>query len=222
MLPIAIEDVSARTARAKLVNGVIQIKLPRHWPQVYKDQTIGKFQRWAVKQVQLAAALPSAGEGDGQNWSLGDFDAYVRKLNAETLQVALKGVRIGSARRSRLAQANTRTGVLTFSCFAIDRMPLRALRYLVLHELAHLIEANHSTRFWAHVARHEPDYRRQRAIAQAHHGRMCDVAELDQPPPAARAQVADAPSRPAIQAPPATPDPEAHPFGPLFAFLPTR
>jgi hypothetical protein len=223
MLPTAIEDVSARTARAKLVNGVLQIKMPQQWPQSYKDQTIGKFQRWAAKQAQVASTLPALGEGDGRRWSLADLDGYVRQLNAETLAVALTSVRIGSARRSRLAQANTRTGVLTFSCYAVDGMPLRALRYLVLHELAHLIEANHSPRFWALVARHEPDYKRQRAIAQAHHARMAadgDEPHLHTPP---LPIVASLQPIPAIGAPVApsrsAPDPEAHPFGPLFAFI---
>ena len=220
MLPTAIEEVSARTARAKLVNGVLQIKLPRQWPRGYKDQTIAKFQRWAAKQAVLAASLPPMGAGDGRTWSLADFEDYVRRLNGETLGVALKGVRIGSARRSRLAQANTRSGVLTFSRFAIDRMPMQALRYLVLHELAHLIEANHSPRFWALVARHEPDYKRQRAIAQAHHARMAEPEVAPEIPAPPLPAVAASPAIQAIAAP-TLPDPEAHPFGPLFAFLAT-
>ena len=128
MVPTAVEEVDARTARAKLVNGVLQIKIPRQWPAGYKDQTIAKFQRWAFKQAQLAASLPEPGQGDGRSWTQSEFDAYVRQLNAETLKVRLTAVRIGSARRTRLAQCNTRTGVLTFSHFAIDGMPLRALR----------------------------------------------------------------------------------------------
>lgn len=249
MLPTTIEDVSARTARCKLVNGVLQIKMPRDWPQGYKDQTIAKFQRWAAKQAQLAAALPAPGEGDGRQWTLAEFDAYVRQINDETLKAPLRAVRIGAARRSRLAQANTKTGVLTFSHFAIDGMPLRALRYLVLHELAHLYQANHSPRFWALVARHEPDYKRQRAIAQAHHARMTEGEGLDPagpdaglPPTAGQpvspltpvaggltgaqgsspAPLGSTLAPPPVPVPAAQPDPEAHPFGPLFAFLPAN
>jgi predicted metal-dependent hydrolase len=218
MLPTAIEEVNASTARCKLVNGVLQIKMPRHWPAAYKDQTIAKFQRWATKQAAMAASLPPVGEGDGRTWPIADFEAYVRQLNEETLQAPLKAVRIGSARRSRLAQANVQTGVLTFSRYAIDGMPLRALRYLVLHELAHLFEANHSSRFWALVARHEPDYKRQRAIAQAHHARAADAPA---PEPADHPAPAPAVAEPVVAGRAPAPDPEGHPFGPLFAFLPT-
>lgn len=225
MLPTAIEEVDASTARCKLVNGVLQIRMPRHWPGGYKDQTIAKFQRWAEKQAALAATLPAPGEGDGRTWTIAAFDAYVRQLNAETLQAPLKAVRIGAARRSRLAQANVQTGVLTFSHYAIDGMPMRALRYLVLHELAHLFEANHSARFWGLVARHEPDYKRQRAIAQAHHARAADAPALPAAEEPAQLVAVAEPAQPvAVAEPPAlprAPDPEAHPFGPLFAFLPT-
>ncbi|MDB5100902.1 MAG: hydrolase [Cyanobacteria bacterium RYN_339] len=224
MLPTAIEEVTASTARCKLVNGVLQIKMPRHWPVGYKEQTISKFQRWATKQAALTATLPAPGEGDGRTWTIADFDAYVRRLNDETLRAPLQAVRIGAARRSRLAQANVQTGVLTFSHYAIDGMPLRALRYLILHELAHLYEANHSARFWALVERHEPDYKRQRAIAQAHHARAADVPQpralAAAEPAAAHVGLAPAPAAAPMREVPI--DPEAHPFGPLFAFLPAN
>lgn len=225
-----IELVDARTARAKMIDGVLRIRMPRHWPQAYRDQTVAKFARWAARHEAAAEALPPLDDWDGRRWGEQEFGAYVRRINDETLRAPLRGVRIGSARRSRLAQCNTETGVLTFSRFAIDGMPERALRYLVLHELAHLYEANHSARFWAHVAAHEPDWRRQRTIAQAHHARMADRPEGGDrrplpAPPAPRAAAEDA-STSAAAAPPAAPvpapDPDGHPFGPLFAFLPVR
>lgn len=205
-----IEYVSARTARAKLISGVLRIKLPRDWPRDYQDQTVAKFVRWGRKQHEMAAALPPLSDWDGTEWTQSALERYVRRLNAETFGVPVVAVRIGQARRSRLAQVNTKTGVLTFSSYAINGLPERALRYLVLHELAHLIEANHSPRFWALVGRHEPDYRRQRAIAQAHHSRMVEAADL---PASTMPEAALPPGGPA--------KPEAHPFGPLFAFLPS-
>lgn len=227
-----IEYIQGRTARAKLLDGVLRVKMPAHWPRDYMAQTLAKFERWALKQEAMAAALPPLEEWDGRAWAPAAFDAYVRRLNDETLKAPLVGVRIGAAKRSRLAQANTRTRVLTFSRYAINGMPERALRYLVLHELAHLFEANHSPRFWALVGRFEPDYKRQRAIAQAHHARM--VALPEDEPPAARVmpvapvaapqpqpRAAHVPAQPAPVPPPApTPlDDDAHPFGPLFAFV---
>lgn len=44
----------------------------------------------------------------------------------------------------------------------VARAPAEIVDYLVIHELAHLLEMNHSKRFWAHVARQCPDYKAHR------------------------------------------------------------
>lgn len=40
-------------------------------------------------------------------------------------------------------------------------MPERILNYIVVHELAHLIEMNHSSAFWAQVEKIIPDYKKR-------------------------------------------------------------
>jgi len=40
--------------------------------------------------------------------------------------------------------------------------PLECLEYVVVHELAHLRENNHSPRFWAIVAGALPDYKKRK------------------------------------------------------------
>lgn len=84
---------------------------------------------------------------------------YVNRINDATFGVTIGGVRIGSAKHTRLAQINLRSRVITFSRFAVENVPERGRRYLVLHELAHVKEFNHNQKFWAHVERYEPDYR---------------------------------------------------------------
>ena len=67
----------------------------------------------------------------------------------------------------RLSEARTRWG----SCHPAGRvllnwrliqMPLRLVDYVVVHELAHLKEMNHSPRFWRTVAGIVPDYAARR------------------------------------------------------------
>ena len=42
--------------------------------------------------------------------------------------------------------------------------PQKCLEYIVLHELAHLIEANHSERFYAIIAEIMPNWKERRKI----------------------------------------------------------
>ena len=49
-------------------------------------------------------------------------------------------------------------GELTYN-WRIILAPHRIVDYVVLHELCHLLEHNHSARYWAHVERHAPGWR---------------------------------------------------------------
>jgi predicted metal-dependent hydrolase len=42
-------------------------------------------------------------------------------------------------------------------------LPEQLVRYVLLHELAHTVELNHSARFWATLAHAAPDYRQRDA-----------------------------------------------------------
>lgn len=80
----------------------------------------------------------------------------------------------------RLSNARTRWG----SCHASGRillnwrliqMPARLIDYVVVHELAHLREMNHSPRFWTAVAKEIPDYAaRRREIRRDAHRYIVD------------------------------------------------
>ncbi len=87
------------------------------------------------------------------------MDGYVRRINQATFNVTFGGIRIGSAKYSRLAQINLRSRIITFSRYAIENVPERGRRYLVIHELAHVLEPSHNNRFWQLVGQHEENYR---------------------------------------------------------------
>ena len=44
--------------------------------------------------------------------------------------------------------------------------------YVIVHELAHLTQMNHSARFWAIVAAYMPDYKHRQAMLKAHQQRL--------------------------------------------------
>ncbi len=55
----------------------------------------------------------------------------------------------------------SRSGTLSFN-YRIALMPEPLAAYLVAHELSHMIEFNHSARFWAQVAKTVPNHRELR------------------------------------------------------------
>ena len=75
---------------------------------------------------------------------------------APKLGVTFGRVRVKSQRS--LWGSCTREGNLNFNCRLL-LAPFEVLDYVVVHELAHRIEMNHSRRFWANVEKHCPDYR---------------------------------------------------------------
>lgn len=75
------------------------------------------------------------------------FAERVRVLNAET-QHPVKAIRIGDQKR-RWGSCSAR-GTLSFN-WRLMMAPADVLDYVVIHELAHFDEMNHSARFWALV-----------------------------------------------------------------------
>lgn len=65
----------------------------------------------------------------------------------------------------------SREGNLNFNCLLIMAPP-EVLDYVVVHELCHRIEMNHSAKFWAQVEQVIPEYRTYRKWLKEHGGRL--------------------------------------------------
>lgn len=86
--------------------------------------------------------------------------AAAEALGAEVARVAIRD------QASRWGSCST-TGVLSYSWRLILAPPF-VLQYLAAHEASHLIEMNHSLRFWRLVERICPDFRRAKTWLDAH------------------------------------------------------
>jgi hypothetical protein len=93
--------------------------------------------RWLVKRAGLRFEPP-----------LRELAAAM-KLQAGELQIRCQRTRWGSCSRSATISLNV--------CLLFQRPEV--LRYLMIHELSHLRYMNHSSRFWAEVARYEPNWK---------------------------------------------------------------
>ena len=93
-----------------------------------------------------------------------DLSAASRRA-AETLGVVVKRVTVRD-QSSRWGSCST-TGALSFS-WRLILAPGFVLEYLAIHEVAHLVEMNHSPRFWRVVNRLCPDAPRAKTWLDVH------------------------------------------------------
>lgn len=79
--------------------------------------------------------------------------------HCERLGVATPPVRLTSA-RTRWGSCSARSGIRLH--WRLLHLPHQLIDYVVAHEVAHLLEMNHSPRFWAHVETLHPDWQASR------------------------------------------------------------
>ena len=98
-------------------------------------------------------------------------EAWMRASSrAEIEQMVVEQARRMGARPKTVSIRDQRTrwgscsssGTLSFN-WRLVMTPPTVMQYVVIHELAHLFEPNHSKDFWAVVARYYPDYKKARA-----------------------------------------------------------
>lgn len=83
------------------------------------------------------------------------YEQFTRSIPKPTLRIRKM--------TSRWGVCNTATHVVTLNLELMKR-DILCLEYVVMHELSHLIEANHSKRFWSVVEENFPNYREIRRI----------------------------------------------------------
>lgn len=93
-----------------------------------------------------------------------DVELAVKRY-AERLDVSIRRISIRD-QASRWGSCST-TGVLSFS-WRLILAPRYVLDYLAAHEVAHLVEMNHSPRFWRLTGRLCPDMERAKAWLDVH------------------------------------------------------
>jgi hypothetical protein len=89
---------------------------------------------------------------------------FVRQY-AEQYSLAYKKIRVTGA-RTRWGSCNSH-GHLSFS-WRLIMAPEEVVVYVVVHELAHLVQHNHSKRFWNLVEKMCPDFKKQKKWLREH------------------------------------------------------
>jgi predicted metal-dependent hydrolase len=140
----------------------VEIRAPRRMPQAQIDDFIKRHRSWIEKHI---ARIPPP---------VSPFtEEEIRALADKALQVipervryyaALIGVGYGRItirnQKSKWGSCSDK-GNLNFNCLLM-LCPSEVLDYVVVHELCHRKEMNHSPMFWAEVEKYVPDHKAQR------------------------------------------------------------
>lgn len=163
-----------RTASIQITrDGEVLVRCPRRMPEAEIRRFVADKSAWIERH------LPTLTEPDAPVLTAGELDALKRQardvIPARTAHFApLAGVAYGKitirGQKSRWGSCSSR-GDLSFNCLLMLAPP-EVLDYVVVHELCHRLEMNHSPRFWAEVERVLPDYRVRRKWLKEHGGTL--------------------------------------------------
>jgi predicted metal-dependent hydrolase len=149
----------SRQLRLSIRGGAVYLSVPLRTPWTFAEAFLVKSRPWIEQHVgttiQPNRRPPTRREREAAR------RLVKMKLNQWSMYFAVswEGVRIGN-QKSRWGSCSS-TGTLSFNWRLIE-LPGELADYIVVHELAHLLQPNHSPKFWAEVERVLPDWRSRR------------------------------------------------------------
>ncbi|MBQ9300002.1 MAG: M48 family metallopeptidase [Clostridia bacterium] len=161
---------SARKTLAVQVSGpdAVTVRAPNRMPLYAIRQFIDQHRQWINAHLQKARVRQEE-RGELVPFTQAQIDDLARRAARDLPQrvsrfAALVGVDYGRitvrCQHTRWGSCSSK-GNLNFNCLLM-LCPDAVIDYVVVHELCHRREMNHSPRFWAEVARALPDYPRAR------------------------------------------------------------
>ena len=158
-------------------DGSVAVSAPLGAPLALVDAFVAGRARW-IEAARVRAL--ARGEEEQRPCSVSREDALALFTQVSDAVFPLFAQVLNGQRPVlKVRQMKTRWGVcvpakrqITFSLRLAEK-PRAAVEYVVLHEYAHFVRADHSPAFWAVVARYMPDYKaRRRLLAPSVQGGM--------------------------------------------------
>ncbi len=162
---------SARARRMRLAvhrDGSVVLTTPARFSLSFAEGFVRRHAPWLMEKLAFFRGLPPI--DPVARYGRREYLRYREEARALILAKLIQlAPRLGGAPFARVSIRNQKTcwgscsrkGNLNFN-YKILFLPAYLRDYIIVHELAHLTELNHSPRFWALVASAVPDWRAHR------------------------------------------------------------
>lgn len=156
-----------KTVNISVKDGNVIIKAPRRIKKEELLRIIEKHKAWIDKAVirerEKREKYESLGEGEIKALKKSAREYLTEKCEYFSKLMGLEYNRI------TITSAKTRFGACTSAknisfSYRLMLYPEPAREYVVVHELAHLIEMNHSKKFYAIIEKYLPDYKERKKL----------------------------------------------------------
>jgi predicted metal-dependent hydrolase len=133
----------SKTVSAELQNGMLMVRAPAHMSDAELQPVIENLRRRLENRVRPAQQTDVELEKRAQELNRGYFNGRLR----------WQSIRYVENQTKRYGSCTPATGTIRLSN-RLATMPAWVRDYVIVHELAHLQEANHGPRFWKLVNRY--------------------------------------------------------------------
>lgn len=146
----------------------VVIRAPYAMPESEIERFLKEKSSWIEKNVEIVKrkAKQQKAQGPLSNEQIQELVEKALKVIPERVAyyAQIIGVTYGRItirnQKTRWGSCSSK-GNLNFNCMLMQ-LPMEIIDYVVVHELCHRLEMNHSKRFWAEVEKVLPDYRERR------------------------------------------------------------
>ena len=159
-----------KTVSIKIENGKVMVKAPLGLAKREIKSIVEKHRAWIERAIERDKLKRDKYEimDDLQIKLLkkqaGEYLTELCRRYAHIMGVSYNRISITSAKK-RFGSCSSNKNI-SFS-YLLMLYPEAAREYVVVHELAHLTEMNHSARFYAIVEKYMPDYKERRKLLRS-------------------------------------------------------
>ncbi len=158
--------------------GQVLVRAPKRMSETEIRAFVESKSSWLAKHLQKKEKDVEALKEEGffTTQEIKRLEALAKQVIPEKVAyyARIMGVTYGSIsiRKQKTRWGScSREGNLNFNCLLMMAPP-EVLDYVVVHELSHRLEMNHSARFWTQVEKVLPDYRGPRKWLKEHGGKL--------------------------------------------------